>query len=68
MNNKTITARVHINNLPLKPLGKGYLVARQDITVGHAELWYYGLYETPERAAEVAYKIRNGVVLEVDDE
>lgn len=55
-----------INNMPTKPITKhGYLVARQDITTGHADLWYYGFYEDKDRANQAAVEIRNGVVLEV---
>ena len=55
-----------LNNMPTKPITKhGYLVARQDITTGHADLWYYGFYEDKDRANQAAVEIRNGVVLEV---
>ena len=33
-----------------------------------AELWYYGMYATWERAEEVAKDLGNGVVLEVETE
>jgi len=32
-----------------------------------SELWYYGMYETWERAEEVAKELGNGVALEVED-
>lgn len=32
------------------------------------ELWYYGLYDTWERAKEVAKELENGVVFEIDNE
>ena len=32
-----------------------------------SELWYYGMYETWERAQEVAKELGNGVVLEVTE-
>lgn len=32
------------------------------------ELWYYGLYNTWERAKEVAKELGNGVVFEIDTE
>ena len=55
-----------IRNMPTKPITEhGYLVARQDITTGHADLWYWGLYEDKDRANQAAVEIRNGVVLEV---
>ena len=54
-----------INNMPTKPITKhGYLVARQDITTGHADLWYWGFYEDKDRANQAAVEIRNGIVLE----
>ena len=54
-----------INNMPTKPITKhGYLVARQDITTGHADLWYWGFYEDKDRANQAAVEIGNGVVLE----
>ena len=56
-----------INNMPTKPITKhGYLVARQDITTGHADLWYWGFYEDKDRANQAAVEIRNGIVLEVE--
>jgi hypothetical protein len=33
--------------------------------VSAPELWYYGTYETEERANEVALELENGVVLEM---
>lgn len=33
-----------------------------------AELWYYGVYDTWERAEEVAKELGNGVVFEIDTE
>jgi hypothetical protein len=32
------------------------------------ELWYYGLYDTWERAEEVAKELGNSVVFEIDNE
>lgn len=32
------------------------------------ELWYYGLYNTWERAKEVAKELENGVIFEIDNE
>ena len=61
MNNKVIDAKVNIMNCPDKPLKTGYLVAR----VIDSLLWYYGLYDTMDRAAEVAVELGNGVVLGV---
>lgn len=66
MNNRTITAKVRINNLP-NHLLNGYVVARLDITIGRADLWYYGCYETEARANEVAVELRNGIVFKVEE-
>lgn len=69
MKEKEVIVKAKIINAPGKPMPKGsYLVARQDITVGHPELWYYGCFKEKERAEEAAVEIRNGVVLEVIDE
>ena len=32
------------------------------------DLWFYGLYDTKERALEVASKLGNGLVMEVDND
>jgi hypothetical protein len=57
---KKIIATVKINNLPDYD-DAGFMVVRQD----DGELWYYGTYETEERAKEVAIEIGNGAVIEV---
>lgn len=63
-----MVVNVEIQNMPSKPIkGHGWLVARQDITVGHPQLWYYGFYREKLRADTAAYEIRNGVVMEVMD-
>lgn len=58
-----------INNIRLKRIEEyiaegnkyGYMVVR----VVDCKLWYYGIYEKPEKAAAVAKEIGNGIVLEV---
>jgi len=50
-----------IKNTP-KVVKSGWVVARRDDFT--AELWYYGTYDTEERAYEVAQELDNGVVLE----
>lgn len=62
---KELRVTAEIENMPHKPTGNGYLVARQYITVGKPQLWYYGFYHEKERADQAAVEIRNGVVLEV---
>ncbi len=42
-----------------------YIVARRCEDEDEVSLWYYGIYETKQRANEVAAEIRNGVVLRV---
>ena len=54
-----------IRNMPTKPITEnGYIVARQDITAGSADLWYWGFYTDKDRAEQAAVEIRNGVILE----
>lgn len=65
MGGKIIDAKVKVLNMPNKPLKTGYMVARVDITAGKSDLWYYGLYDSYERANAAAVEIRNGVVLGV---
>lgn len=47
---------VEINNCPH---GSGMVVAR----VVAGELWYYGRYETPERAKEVARELGENAIV-----
>ena len=57
-------AEVKINNMP-RTMNEKYIVARRDEHT--ARLWYYGNYDTEERALEVALEIRNGIVVELAD-
>jgi len=50
-----------VNNTP-KDVKTGWMVARRDDYT--AELWYYGVFETEERAQNVALELENGIVLE----
>lgn len=59
--NKVINAKLCVMNCPDKALKTGYLVAR----VVDSVLWYYGLYDTMDKAATVAVEIGNGIVLGV---
>ena len=43
---------------------KGYIVARLD----NGELWYYGLFESKEKAKTIARQIGNGVVMKKGEE
>lgn len=62
-----ITVKVRVLNTPSEGLDKGWMVARLDTSYGQSGLWYYGVYDTEERADEVACELGNGVVLEVTD-
>ena len=55
---RVVDAKVCVMNCP-NELHTGYMVVRLD----HATLWYYGLYDTMERAAEVAVELGNGFVM-----
>ena len=58
MNNIVIKARVLINNY--KAGEESYIVAR----LVSNELWYYGRYDSMERAEMVAAEFENAVVIE----
>ena len=58
--NELIGVTAKINNLFGDPEFP-YIVARRDEQT--AELWWYGSYETEERAYDVAVKIGDGIVL-----
>ena len=65
MANAYLKARLFVKDCPVS-------IIRSESTVMVArfvdtELWYYGLYDTWERAKEVAKELGNGVVLEVDN-
>ena len=55
---KVLDVKVCVVNCPDKPLKTGYLVVR----VVDLVFWYYGLYDTPDRAAEVAAELENAIV------
>lgn len=55
---RIINAKVCVMNCT-NELKTGFMVAR----LVNATLWYYGLYNTMERAAEVAVELGNGVIL-----
>lgn len=62
-----IEGKIIIRNVPESIInGKraGFVCAR----VSQTELWYYGCYETYERASEVALELGNGIVVEVPNE
>lgn len=61
MINGIVNAKINVMNLPEEPLGTGYLVVR----VVDLVYWYYGLYDSYQRALEAAAEIGNGIVLGV---
>ena len=61
MKDGIVNAKVAVKNLPDKPLGTGYLVVR----VYDLMLWYYGFFDSYERALMVADEIGNGIVFGV---
>ena len=58
-----VNCKVSVRNLPDHPLGTGYLVVRNCDLV----FWYYGFYDSYERALNAAIEIGNGLVLGVDN-
>lgn len=48
-----------VNNVPTYAKEYNYMVAREC----DGELWFYGAYETKERATEVAIEVR-GIVID----
>lgn len=66
MSKAIITAKAYVYNTPISIATNEdrFMVARGV----DGEMWYYGMYETYERALEVADELTNGVVLEVDHE
>lgn len=60
MNATVMGVTVKINNMFGDPEFP-YMVVRRDEQT--AELWWYGSYDTEDRANEVAVKIRDGIVL-----
>ena len=65
MSKAIIRAEVFVNNCPLSLINREetFMVARNV----DSELWYYGMYQTFERAKSVAKELENGIVLEVLD-
>lgn len=62
MINETITTELKVNNLPSYPLER-YTVFR----LVECGLWFYGTYETEDRADEVARELGNALVVESED-
>lgn len=56
--NQVVYAKLVIKNIP-EHYTLGFIVAR----LVETDLWYYGVYETQERAEEVAAELGNGVVM-----
>lgn len=65
MVNAYLRVNLFVKNCPIS-------IIRSESTVMVArlvdsELWYYGLYDTWERAEEVAKELGNGIVFEVEN-
>ena len=58
MGSQVVYSKLIIHNIP-EHYTLGFIVAR----LVETDLWYYGVYETQERAEEVAAELGNGVVL-----
>lgn len=58
-----IKANVFVMNMP-REKQVGFIVARQH----RGRLWFYGNYESEDRAYEIADEIGNGVVVEATGE
>ena len=61
-----LKAHLFVKNCPVSIIGSDSTVMVASLVDG--ELWYYGLYNTWERAEEVAKELGNGVAFEVDTE
>ena len=61
-----LKAHLFVKNCPVSIIGSESTVMVARLVDG--ELWYYGLYDTWERAEEVAKELGNGVVFEIDTE
>ena len=60
-----LTIRTFVKNCPVN-----IIVSEDRVMVARlvdSELWFYGLYATWDRAAEVVKELENGVILEVDN-
>ena len=62
MNSEMLNVKAFIRNIPpIERRRSGWIVARRDDFT--SMLWYYGTYDTQERALDVATELDNGVVL-----
>jgi len=66
MANAYLRVSLFVKNCPIDIIGSDSTVMVARLVDG--ELWYYGLYNTWERAEEVAKELGNGVVFEIDNE
>ena len=66
MANAYLKVNLFVKNCPTSIIGSDSTVMVASLVDG--ELWYYGLYNTWERAEEVAKELGNGVVFEIDNE
>lgn len=63
MDGRVIDNKVCVMNCPDREFRVGYMVAR----LVDATLWYYGFYDTMNRAVEVAVALGNGLVLGINN-
>ena len=64
---KKVDCKITIHNVPESIINgsrTGFICARVDLP----NYWYYGCYDTFERATEVAMELGNGIVVEVTDD
>lgn len=64
---KKLDCKITIHNVPESIVNgsrTGFVCARVDLP----KYWYYGCYDTFERATEVAMELGNGIVVEVSDD
>lgn len=66
MVNAYLRVNLFVKNCPVSIIESDSTVMVARLVDG--ELWYYGLYDTWERAEEVAKELGNGVVFEIDTE
>ena len=63
MEGRVIVNKVCVMNCPQdKEFGVGYMVVR----LVDSMLWYYGFYDTMDRAVNIAVELGNGLVLGID--
>jgi hypothetical protein len=62
-----IEGKIIIRNVP-ESIVNGSRTGFVCVSVSESDLWYYGCYDTFERASEVAFELGNGMVIEVSND